>query len=154
MAGMGPPPKRPEGRRKGGSSSGLTGAVTYLPAEGRQFEAPRWPYDLFLDGEHQLWRDLWATPQAAAWDRLGAGTVRVVARYVRLSCRAEGVAAGKSSLADAQVLGEVRQLEDRLGLSPMAMLRLRWEVVADEVAEARAGATGIAPAERRIRAVE
>lgn len=108
---------------------------------------------LFLDGEHALWSALWSTPQAAAWERLGVGMERVVARYVRLSCRAESVAAGKASVADAQVLGEVRQLEDRLGLTPMAMLRLRWEVSADELADARVDAAP-ATASRRIRAVE
>lgn len=147
---MGPPPKPADQRRRRNATPG----VTYLPAEGHPWGPPDWPYDLWLDGEHDLWRELWSSPQAAAWSRLGAGVVRVVARYVRLSCRAEGVAAGKATMADAQVLGEVRQLEDRLGLSPMAMLRLRWEVVADEVAEARAGVASVAPVERRIRAVE
>jgi hypothetical protein len=48
-------------------------------------------------------------------------------------------------------LSEVRQLEDRLGLTPMAMLRLRWEVVRDELAEARAPVREGRP---RLRAVE
>jgi hypothetical protein len=33
------------------------------------------------------------------------------------------------------VLGEVRQLEDRLGLSPMSMLRMRWAIVAEDDSE-------------------
>lgn len=151
MAGMGPPPKRPEGRRKGGSSSGLTGTITSLPAEGRQGDPPDWPLGLHLDGEHPAWRELWATPQAVAWERQGAATVRVVARYCRLRCAAEAAAAGRSTVAGAQTFGEVRQLEDRLGLTPLAMLRLRWEIAPDELAEARQGPS--APV-RRIRAVE
>jgi hypothetical protein len=38
----------------------------------------------------------------------------------------------------AALLAEARQMEDRLGLSPMAMLRLRWEIQEDQVAEKRA----------------
>lgn len=148
MAGMGPPPKPDAQRRRRNAVPG----TTYLPAEGRPGDPPTWPYDLFLEGERQLWGELWASPQAAAWERLGPGVARVVARYVRLSCRAESVAAGKATVADAQVLGEVRQMEDRLGLSSMAMLRLRWEIVADELAGVRVDAPA-APA-RRIRAVE
>jgi hypothetical protein len=43
------------------------------------------------------------------------------------------------SKGDPQSLAEARQLEDRLGLNPLALLRLRWEIdSADEVTEARA----------------
>jgi hypothetical protein len=31
----------------------------------------------------------------------------------------------------------MRQLEDRLGLNPKAMMQLRWRIVADEVADRR-----------------
>lgn len=30
------------------------------------------------------------------------------------------------------LMAEARQLEDRLGLTPMAMLRLRWEISDDD----------------------
>lgn len=150
MAGMGPPPKHPDARRR----TNATVAMTALPAGGRQGEAPTWPLGLVLDGEWALWQQLWTTPQATAWERLGPGTVRVVARYTRLLAEAEQPAAGAraASMAAAQRLTEVRQLEDRLGLTPMAMLRLRWEIAADEVAEARAERT--APPRRRFRAVD
>lgn len=80
-----------------------------------------------------MWAQLWATPQAVAWDRLG--WVRTVGRYCRVAVAAE------ARDATAAVMGEARQMEDRLGLTPMAMLRLRWEVVADEVAEQRQAGT-------------
>ncbi|MEK9644214.1 MAG: hypothetical protein VW547_01580 [Alphaproteobacteria bacterium] len=54
-----------------------------------------------------------------------------MARYVRLCIEAEQPGA-KITLS-----GECRQMEDRLGLSPMAMLRLRWKIDDDEVADAR-----------------
>jgi hypothetical protein len=55
--------------------------------------------------------------------------LRTVARYVRFEVRAE--------TGDLKAGAEARLLEDRLGLSPQAMLRLRWEVSADEVGEQR-----------------
>jgi hypothetical protein len=70
---------------------------------------------------------------------------RTVARYVRALIVAE------SRDTTAFQLSEVRQLEDRLGLTPMAMLRLRWEVVSDELAEARTPKREERP---RLRAVE
>ncbi|TKJ25232.1 hypothetical protein A6V29_04210 [Blastococcus sp. CCUG 61487] len=69
-----------------------------------------------LEGE--LWRDLWRTPQAVMWERLG--WTRDVAQYARLKVRAE--------LGDMNAGKEARQWSDRLGLNPMALLRLRWEV--------------------------
>jgi hypothetical protein len=87
-----------------------------------------WPLDQ-QGAAKALWAQLWATPQAVAWKRLG--WTRVVARYARLLLEAE------QPEASVARLGEVRRLEDRLGLAPMAMLRLRWEIAADEVAEQR-----------------
>jgi hypothetical protein len=34
----------------------------------------------------------------------------------------------ESGKTNAALLAEIRQMEDRLGLSPMAMKRLQWEV--------------------------
>jgi hypothetical protein len=93
--------------------------------------------------ESSLWAQLWATPQAVAWDRLGY--TRVVARYVRLLIAAERL--------DKNALAESRQLEDRLGLTPKAMRMLLWEIVSDEVAEKRTAKKTTA-ARRRMKAVE
>jgi len=103
-----------------------------LPAEGRKGPAPTWPL-LAAAGsdrvaqEQAIWRDLWATPQAVEWERLG--WTRVVARYCRALVGAE--------LMDKDCMSEARQLEDRLGLTPKSMRLLLWEVVTDEVAEKR-----------------
>ncbi|MET8982128.1 hypothetical protein ABZX85_41750 [Streptomyces sp. NPDC004539] len=73
--------------------------------------------------EAELWKQLWALPQAVEWER--AGWLREVAQYVRWKARAEQ--------GDLDASKEARQLGDRLGLTPLAMLRLRWKVVsADE----------------------
>lgn len=92
--------------------------------------------------EQALWGDLWRTPQAVAWERLG--WTRTVAQYARWQIRGE--------LGDMDAAKEARQLSDRLGLSPLAMLRLRWEISADELGSERADrAARKAPAASRRR---
>ncbi len=71
--------------------------------------------------ELELWAELWATPQAVQWEQMRCG--RELAQYVRWKVFAEG--------GHLKAGAEARQLADRLGLTPMALLRLRWEVVAD-----------------------
>lgn len=84
-----------------------------------------------------LWVQLWASPQATAWESLG--WTRMVARYAQVLLISERVN------APAALLGEVRQMEDRLGLSPMAMRRLQWEVAPiDSAAGAPADVTHLA----------
>jgi len=101
-----------------------------LPAEGRTGEPPDWPLAEEPDAdEEQAWADLWATPQAVAWERLG--WTRTVARYCRM------MVVGEARGASATLLAQISVLEDRLGLTPKAMRLLLWEVVSDEVAEQR-----------------
>jgi hypothetical protein len=99
-------------------------ALTQLPASGRDGETPDWPLSRATKAETAVWAQVWVTPQSVAWEQLG--WTRSVARYVRLLCQAE------KPNASAAVAAEVRQMEDRLGLTPMAMLRLRWEIRPDE----------------------
>lgn len=120
----GPPPKTNPVRRNARSGP------LQLPAEGRKGPTPEWPLaDEPDENEAQAWGELWATPQAVAWERMG--WTRTVARYCRAMVEAE------KRGASAQLLGQVTTLEDRLGLTPKAMRMLLWEVVADEVAEKR-----------------
>ncbi|MFC5996940.1 hypothetical protein ACFQE5_22270 [Pseudonocardia hispaniensis] len=93
--------------------------------------------------EHEalLWAELWATPQAVAWERLK--WTREVAQYVRWKIRAE--------IGDIEAAKEARFWSDRLGLNPVAMLRLRWEVATDEVAGQRAERTARTTATARSR---
>jgi len=101
-----------------------------LPAEGRQGPPPPWPLPGGTTGpEGVAWMDLWATPQAVAWEKLG--WTRTVARYCRMMVEAE------KPDATAALLAQVTALEDRLGLTPKAMRLLLWQVVTDEVAEKR-----------------
>lgn len=91
--------------------------------------------------ERALWRELWHTPMAAAWERLRY--TREVAQYVRWKIHAEA--------GDLDAGKESRQLADRLGLTSLALSRLRWEVAADELAEARAARSEPAPTSARTR---
>jgi len=77
--------------------------------------------------EATLWKDLWSTPQAVAWETLR--WTREVALYVRWQVLAE--------LGDLDAGKEARQWSDRLGLNPAAMLRNRWRISRDEVAAQR-----------------
>lgn len=124
--------------------------VVQLPAAGRPGEPPKWPLpppalgdvtDYVAERELALWAEVWSTPQAVAWERLG-WTV-TVARYCRYQVLAE---------ADPKVGAEVRQLEDRLGLTPKSMRSLMWEVAADEVGERREASTP--KTRRRLKVVD
>lgn len=137
----GPPPKDPNAKRRRTAAPGFT----MLPAEGRPGDPPPWPLrEPATVAEMNVWVEAWRRPQAVEWERIGAE--RFVARWVQWVIRAEEPG------ANAKVLAEVRQLEDRLGLTPMAMLRLRWQVAdplepADDDEPAK-------PAGRRVRAVD
>lgn len=99
------------------------------------------------DTETQLWRELWRTPQAVQWEKLG--WVREVAQYVRWKAAAE--------CGDLDAGKEARQYADRLGLNPKAMRALMWVVAEDEVKQARQDRQAEATAterRRRIRAVD
>lgn len=79
------------------------------------------------DAETALWADLWSTPQAVIWEESHAH--REVAQYVRWKVRGEQ--------GDLKAAGEARQLSDRLGLNPLALMRLRAEIEHVDAAEDR-----------------
>lgn len=79
------------------------------------------------DAEVGLWELLWGTPQAVMWDEAHAH--REVAQYVRWKVRAEQ--------GDLKAAVEARQWSDRLGLNPLALLRLRVEIEQAAAAEER-----------------
>lgn len=134
--------------------------TTSLPAGGRPGPAPRVPKDSTLGAAGRAWwRWAWSTPQAAAWD---TGSFQVVLRRARLEDTVrvledfdlgdppsdpdeldgyletvkwviqvlKGAATGVLG-----VMREMRELDDRLGLTPKAMAQLRWSIVAEEEPE-------------------
>lgn len=74
--------------------------------------------------ESSLWAEMWRTPQAFMWEQAHAH--RDVAQYVRFKIRAEQ--------GDYRAATEARQWSDRLGLNPLALLRLKVEI--EKAAEA------------------
>lgn len=135
----GPPPKHQSQRRRRNAEP----SSTKLPAGGRAGRAPAWPLSKATADERAVWNAAWKTPPAVVWERLG--WTRTVARYVRIVVRAEKPEAGRDSMSEA------RQLEDRLGLTPMSMKHLVWEIALDEVAEVREARKASV---RRLKAVD
>ena len=72
----GPAPKPDALRRR--QNAPLANTVK-LPSEGREGVTPDWPLSTV---EPATWAELWTTPQAVAWERLG--WTRVVARYAEV----------------------------------------------------------------------
>lgn len=152
--------------------------TTSLPAGGRKGRAPKVPggYQLAKAGR-DWWKWAWSTPQACAWD---AGALYVIARRAQLEDElatldtVEGIdltelaAAASDQLADlvnevlrllqrrasgtTTVMREMRELDDRLGLSPKGMAALRWKIVADDAAKTKPAADSPPPSNvRRLR---
>lgn len=124
-------------------------ATTALPAGGRQDPAPKQPTWIRLGGAGKAWwRWAWKTPQAAAWP---SGSEVVVARRASLE---DDMATADSPSAKLAAAREARELDDRLGLTPKAMLALRWSIAPDEVGAARAAKAEEPAPRRRLAAVD
>lgn len=137
--------------------------TTNLPISGRREPAPDAPswVDLGTAGE-AWWEWAWSTPQACAWG-VSAGMESWIARRASLEDdlaalldvegldfdevagaeRWRDVVSRVASLATGrlQILKEMREMDDRLGLTPKGLAALRWVIVADK-AEAPAAPTG------------
>jgi hypothetical protein len=136
--------------------------TTQLPAKGRKGRPPKVPeaYNLRKAGA-AWWRWAWGTPQAAGWD---PGALYVLARRAQLeddlalqdspfestdfadllgrdedevTRELEFVVGRLASMAGGRnpILKEMRELDKVLGLTPKAMVDLRWEIVSDEDAK-------------------
>lgn len=123
MAGSGPPPN-PLSRKQSGQQAHTW---TDLPANGHDGPTPEWPLPDETDREATLWDALWRTPQAAVWSRLSWAVD--VAIYVRVLTMAEA--------GDLKAITEARLRSVELGLTPTGMLKNRWRIKADDVAEKR-----------------
>lgn len=152
--------------------------TTNLPAGGRPGRAPKPPAWVELGAAGKAWWAwAWKTPQAAAWSSghevfiarrasleddlavisdveplnlLDALQEETQAAVKQLLGRLSALAVGK-----LQIAKEMRELDDRLGLNPKAMAALRWKIVEDEVAAARASkAEPKAPRSRRLKSVD
>lgn len=133
--------------------------TTTLPAEGRSDPPPKIPAYVKLGKTGRAWwRWAWSTPQAAAWALGHEGTVarraaleddlgaleqvegldftdligdETLAGDVRAAVqRVAALATGR-----LQIMKEMRELDDRLGLTPKAMAALRWSIAAPSAEE-------------------
>jgi len=125
-----------------------------LPAAGRPGPPPPLPsYVTWSVYTKRAWAEMWASPQATQWDQSGRTLVgwaelveqKVRAERARVSPPPALIAAGLLEIKGweklfghkapaVSVYGELRQIEDRHGLNPKAMLQLRWRITSAEVA--------------------
>ena len=84
---------------------------------------------------------MWRQPAATQWQQDGASLHHWATVHAKVSI--EG--------PTAALLSELRQIEDRHGCSPAAMLRLRWRIVSDQPETATAPAKGKAAASPKDR---
>lgn len=123
--------------------------TTSLPVSGRRGVAPAPPFGLDFGAEGSAWWSwAWSTPQAAGWS---VGDEYLISRRASLEDDLAALAAidgiDFSDLADEienavrrvaalatgrlQLMREMREIDDRLGLSPKGLAALRWKIVAD-----------------------
>ena len=114
-------PINPHSRRQRHlAKTGQAADFVSIPATGNQQPAPAWPLDNEpARAELDMWQQLWTTPQATMWESMHIE--RVIARYVVVTCLAE-------ETQQAGLLTEVRQMEDRLGLTPLSLQKLQWKI--------------------------
>lgn len=126
MAGMGPAPKPDAQRRRRNSA---TFEWTLLPSEGRAGDPPPLPsWGSWSAATVEAWGEWWSTPQATAWDQSGRSLWRWLMLFEKMLTDAE---------APVSLHTQLQAIEDRHGFTPAAMLKLRWRIVADELAVQR-----------------
>ena len=135
-----------------------------LPAAGRKGHAPAFPLpkivrfitqlgesgkgvklpdtgmsDQFRKRELELWRALWKTPQAVAWER-EPYRLPTIAKYCRIMASTE-----IEPDASAALLSRERELRQECGLSPDGLKANGWAIAPDQLAEKRAEKKVAAP---------
>lgn len=140
-----PPTPKPPGQRRRRNKDAPKGRKLAVSSQKRAPELPN-------QGQMQertviWWRRIWDSPMAAAWLDSDVSTLERMADLVDIAHKGE---------ASAGVLGEIRALEDRFGLSPLARRRLQWEIDQAAVADHAASSDDGEPAdeERFLRAVK
>lgn len=108
---------------------------TDLPAEGRLGPPPKLPQlGGWCEQTRDAWAELWSSPQATAWDQTGRTMHGWAVAHHELHRDLYYDDNGKPIQPPNKtaLLAEMRQIEDRHGLNPKAMLQLRWRIVEDE----------------------
>lgn len=167
----GPPPKHPAQRRR------RNAAPAKKPVARRARRAPEPPKGLTA-AARAWWRRVWASPVSGQWTDADVPQVQRLARIISV-LSIEGTAQSKAAAQlraleellgieldavrglvdaglglDTRMLNEARQLEDRLGLSPLARHRMAWEISDDQVPQPVAEPSAPARNGRFLRALE
>jgi hypothetical protein len=136
-----------------------------LPAEGRKGEIPE-PRTQRKLGEvaERYWDTLWTSPMAVTFTDADIQPLTRLAVLVDDRDRSESgeglIEIIESAYTEGEVEvvvgrfvgdGEIRQLEDRYGISPLARRRLQWEIKQGDVVEMPTRKAG---SDRKLRAVE
>lgn len=124
------------------SAVGSTGSIPKAPGQRRRRNAtaptfvvlppqgpaviPRAPRGLCAEAR-AWWRVVMRSPMAAPYLSSDIATLRRLARMIDSDCRGRATAADRA---------EIRQVEDRFGLSPLSRRRLGWVIQATPPLEA------------------
>lgn len=143
---MAPTPKPPGARRRRNLGQGQW---QELPADGRKGKAPEPRTDRELGViARRYWETIWSSPMAVTFTDADIQPLTRLAVLVDDRARSES-ADGLIEIVDAwhdgselRVIvgefkgdGEIRQLEDRYGISPLARRRLQWEIKQGDVVD-------------------
>lgn len=119
-----------------------------LPSEGYQGPIPDFPQPVIFGSELKYWQWAWRTPQAALWATpQWSWVIPAVADWCTLKAQAE------DPEAPVSVRTAIRQREDDILLTSVALARAGYRIAVDEVAERRMQATKPSGARERYLAV-
>lgn len=167
----GPPPKHAAQRRRRNAAPAKKAVAK------RARRMPDAPKGL-SPAARAWWSRVWKSPLAGQWTDADVPQVQRLARIIS-AMSVDGAAQSKAAAQiraledalgvdlgavrevmnhglglDTRLMAEARQLEDRLGLSPMARHRMAWEVTDDQAPGAVATPEAPAAAGRFLRALE
>jgi hypothetical protein len=114
-----------------------------LPAK-RDGAAPKLPkWRAWRPETLKWWAQVWRKPQATQWEPSGS-TLWVLATLI------DDLVGGEAA---AKVSSEIRAHEDRHGLSPKAMLQLRWRVALEDEVKTPRPRSSVSARRDRLRVV-
>lgn len=116
---MAPPPKAPGARVRRNSDQA---AWKTLPA-GSDFKRPPAAPPKWSAATKKWWKLIWDSPMAAVWLESDVPALIRLGHLIELTEKVK---------VSALIVGEIRQIEDRFGLSPKSRRMLQWEIAQAE----------------------
>jgi hypothetical protein len=99
---------------------------TSLPKEGYVGPVPKFPLPQASAREHEFWKEIWTTPQAAGW-AIEPWRHPTVAMYVRTFVRCE------DDEVPAGVLAQLTNLANQIGLTSAGLAAIGWQIADPEL---------------------